>query len=189
MAKSIIKPTVVLLVICIVVSGLLALTYVGTYDQIEKQNQNAVQQAIVEVLPGTDTYRESSLKVDGGESSYYTCMDSSGMLLGYVFQTISKGYGGDIEVMTGITLDGEVTGVELVSESETAGLGKKANEEDFRDQYKQAVPENGFTVVKGTASNPGEIDAISGATITSDAVTNAVNQAVDLFNRVNGGAD
>ena len=88
-------------------------------------------------------------------------------------------------VMTGISADGEITGVMLTSHDETPGLGAKAENASFTNQYLMAVPEDGFSVVK---DNPnGQIDAIAGATITSRAVTNSVNTAIDIYEAVTGG--
>ena len=75
-------------------------------------------------------------------------LDGSGQLAGYVITTEAKGYGGTIEVMTGITADGSVSGVVLLSQNETPGLGANATKESFTGQYQQAVPESGFEVIK-----------------------------------------
>ena len=91
--------------------------------------------------------------------------------------------------MTGISKDGKVTGVNLLETSDTPGLGLNAQDASFRDQYKQKVPDSGqFEVNKSGKTGDGQIAALTGATITSRAVTDAVNQAVKTFNTVKGGA-
>ena len=90
-------------------------------------------------------------------------------------------------VMTGISADGQVTGVKLTSQDETPGLGQKALDASFTDQYKMEIPENGFAVTKDSPS--GEITAIAGATITSRAVTNSVNEAITIYDAVTGGGN
>lgn len=89
--------------------------------------------------------------------------------------------------MTGISADGEVTGVKLTSQNETPGLGQKALDASYTDQYLMALPEGGFAVKKDDPA--GQIDAIAGATITSRAVTNSVNAAIDAYNVITGGAN
>ena len=123
------------------------------------------------------------MDADGdGTADYYQGLDASGRTAGYVFITESKGYGGAIKVMTGITSDAQVSGVVLLEQEETPGLGANAAQESFREQYVGPAPEDGFTVLKnGGASADNEVDALTGATISSKAVTEAVNQALTVF--------
>ena len=109
---------------------------------------------------------------------------------GYVITTTSRnGYGGDIQIAVGITMDGTVKGIGILSISETVGLGMNAQTPEFRDQYAgKKVDSEGFVVTKTDASAENEIDAISGATITSNAVTDAVNLAVEYYYKVLGGS-
>ena len=110
-------------------------------------------------------------------------------MAGYVITTEAKGYGGTIEVMTGITADGSVSGVVLLSQNETPGLGANATKESFTEQYQQAVPESGFEVIKSGAAADGQIQAMTGATITSRAVTDAVNLAVEKYQTLEKGGN
>ena len=109
-------------------------------------------------------------------------VDGSGNVIGYVISSTSKdGYGGAISLSAGISLDGTVNGIEFLSITETAGLGMNADTPEFKAQYAGKQLES-FTVTKSGASADNEIDALSGATITSNAVTNAVNAAVYFVN-------
>lgn len=109
-------------------------------------------------------------------------VDGSGNVIGYVISSTSKdGYGGAISLTAGITLDGTVNGIEFLSITETAGLGMNADTPEFKGQYAGKQVES-FSVSKSGASADNEIDAISGATITSNAVTNAVNAAIHFVN-------
>ena len=83
------------------------------------------------------------------------------------------GCGGTVQVMTGIDTAGSITGVVILSHGETPGLGANAERASFTDQYKQAAPENGIALVKNKAPAAGEVEALTGATITSRAVTDA----------------
>lgn len=101
--------------------------------------------------------------------------DASGNTVGYVLTvTTSAGFGGNITISVGIKNDGTVNGYAVLSMSETAGLGAKAKEEKFSSQFVNKLVEK-FTVTKTGATADNEIDAITSATITSKAVTGAVN--------------
>ena len=127
------------------------------------------------VFPGAESFEER----DG----HYAGLDGAGEAVGYVFETEGKGYGGTVKVMTGIGVDGNITGVIVLSHSETPGLGANAEKESFREQYQQPVANlaGGIQVVKFQAPGEGEIQAMTGATITSTAVTGAVNQAIEQY--------
>lgn len=107
-----------------------------------------------------------------------TGVDASGSPVGYVVTATSKdGYGGNITVSVGILADGTISGVEFLTLAETAGLGMNAAQPEWKGQYANKNVD-AFTVTKGGASADNEINALSGATITSNAVTGAVNAAV-----------
>ena len=97
--------------------------------------------------------------------------------MGFCVVNSDKGYGGDVKVMTGVNLKGKVTNVKILEHSETPGLGANADKEDFTNQY--VDKENGIEVVKNSVKG-NQIRAISGATVTSSAVTRAVNFAITL---------
>ena len=104
--------------------------------------------------------------------------DASGNELGYAFTvTTSEGYGGDIQFAMGIQDDGTLNGISILSIGETAGLGMNADKPEWKGQFAGKKAEV-FSVTKDGATSDDQINAISGATITSRAVTNAVNAAV-----------
>ena len=105
-------------------------------------------------------------------------VDASGNVIGHIITASSDdSYGGTVKVSVGITNEGQITGVELLEISDTPGLGMKASEPAFKDQYKDKSVEE-FTVTKTGSTSDSEINAISGATITSNAVTHAVDAAL-----------
>jgi len=111
-----------------------------------------------------------------------TGVDGSGSPMGYVVTATSKdGYGGNITISVGITTEGEVKGIEFLTIGETAGLGMNATTPEWKGQFADKTVES-FSVTKSGASADNEIDAISGATITSNAVTGAVNTALYFVN-------
>ena len=117
----------------------------------------------------------------------YEALDASGATAGYVITvTSAEGYGGDIQFSMGVALDGTTLGISFLSISETAGLGMNADTDSFKDQFKdQNVPE--FSYSKTGATQEGEIDALSGATITTNAVTNGVNAGLCVFQLLSEG--
>ena len=176
--KDILIPTVTLFVICIVVSALLAGTNALTKDAIAENSVKKSQEAMKSVCPFAVSFEETK-GIEGSTNTVYKALDEKGELKGFAVSVTSKGYGGDVAVMVGYSMDSKITGVEILSHSETPGLGANAANESFRKQFEQDAPSDGFSVVKdGTGGADGKIDAITGATITSNAVTDATNQAL-----------
>ena len=180
--KEVIKPAVILFVICVAVSAALAGTNLLTADRIARAAAQKAEESRMVVLPEAEAFQEK----EGEDGTHYIGLSkeaSEGVVVGYVFETESKGYGGTVKVMTGINTEGNITGVIVLSHSETPGLGANAEKETFRDQYQQPVANltGGIQVVKFQAPNEGEIQAMTWATITSTAVTNAVNLAIEQY--------
>ncbi len=178
--KDILIPTITLFVICLIVSALLAGTNALTKEPIAENKLEKSQEAMSSVCPDAVSFEGG----EGLEVEVYKALDKSGEVIGCAIPVTSKGYGGDVSVMVGISSadGGKVTGVEILSHNETPGLGANAANESFRAEYKQDITETGFSVVKnGTGGSDGKIDAITGATITSNAVTNAVNEAMSIY--------
>ena len=104
-------------------------------------------------------------------------LDGSGAVIGYAMSISTSGSQGEIVIAYGYGVDGTSMGIDILTSSETAGLGSKASEPEFKDQYAGKAVES-FSVVKSGAAGDSEINAISGATITSNAVTTAVNAGI-----------
>ncbi len=147
-----------LFVICLVVAlGLSALNYV-TKPIIDELNETKKAEAMQSVLPDCELIKLND--------SVYIGMEN-GEIEGYAVNVITpEGYGGNIELIVGFDADFNVTGVEYISMSETPGLGSRAKEEPFASQF-NGKPARDFS----------EIEAITGATVTSKAVNGAINQA------------
>ena len=172
--KDYLVPTVTLFVICLVATLLLGLTNQVTAPIIENLAIETEIKSRQTVFADAASFGEANILEDG--TSVVAALDEGGATIGYVVVNTAKGYGGDISVMTGVDSDGKVTGVNILSHAETAGLGAKAAEQSFRDKFVGLV--NGITVSKDKAGE-NSIDAITGATITSRAVVNAVNAAIE----------
>lgn len=172
--KEVMKPAAILFAICVIVSAALAGTNLLTADKIAEAQAKKAEESRLVALPEAGTFEEA----DG----CYIGKDGSGNSVGYVFETEGKGYGGTVKVMTGISTEGNITGVIVLEHGETPGLGANAEKEGFREQYKQPVANStGIKVVKYQVPKEGEIEAMTGATITSTAVTNAVNAAIEQY--------
>lgn len=180
--KDIFKSSIPLVLICIVISFLLAFVNLSTKSTIEKGKNLENENARKTVLSDASSFEECKIN----DIEYYKGFDGDN-LIGYVFLTEAKGYGGKIEVMTGISSDGTIKGISILSQNETPGLGANIKNDNFKSQFNKKVPSNGFTVVKTSASDSNEIEAITGATISSKAVTACVNEAIKLYNKINVG--
>ena len=168
-------PTLILAAICIVVTLALSSANALTHKKIENlaiENQNKAMAKLIEA----DEYQEKNF-LDKW-SCHIAIKD--GENVGYIFTVAAKGYGGDINVMTAINLDGTVAAVAILDASgETPGLGQNVTKENFYTQFSGL--KDSVTVIKGGGANSqnNEINAVTGATISSKAVTEAVNIALD----------
>ena len=182
--KAILVPAIALLLICLVATTLLAGTNMITMEKIAANAVEKENSSRMVVLPEGKSYSEVTTLESG--ITYCIGSDEAGNEVGYVFTTGAKGYGGTVGVMVGLDLEGTITGIEILSHSETPGLGANATGEAFKSRF--AGKSGELTVDKN--SNEGQnIQAITAATITSKAVVSAVNAAVAEFEVIKGGAE
>lgn len=187
MSKESIKNTISLMLITLIAGLLLGAVYEITKEPIAKENQRAKEEAYKAVFADAGSFEEINLDTDqvqkeldsqGLDASINEAMkvlDGSGQQLGYVLTvTDHEGYGGDIQFAMGVQSDGTLNGISFLSIGETAGLGMKAKEDSFRKQFEGKKVDQ-IVYTKNGASADNEIDALSGATITTNAVTNGVN--------------
>lgn len=175
--KEFIKPALSLFIICLVAAVALSVTNHFTKGPIAKKQEAAESKARAAVMPA-DSYKENTIKYDGKEYKYYTANKDKN-IIGYIFTTQSAGYKGDIKVVTAINVDGSVHAVQVIDASnETAGIGQKVVEKSFTDR---------FVSNKAPFTAGDNIDAISGATISSKATIKAVNIANELYKIATGG--
>ena len=163
--------TLVLLSITLATSLLLGLTDYITRDRIREIYIEKTASAMREVLPA-DEYTESDYSGSDSLVKGVCLAYIGGDIGGYVVEVAPSGFGGAVNMVVGVDPDGVVTGVAVTGMTETSGLGSAAAGEGFRNQY--VGGNGGFAVNK----DGGDIDALTGATITSRAVTDGVNAAV-----------
>lgn len=184
--KEILIPTVALFVISLISTALLGGTNALTAEKIAQVAAETAAKARTVVLTQATDFEEMTLTVDDTEYTYYIGKDSNGETVGYTVTTQDKSYGGTIEVMTGFDIDGKITGIEILTIDDTPGLGMNAKNDSFKNEY---VGKSGELTVSKTASEENEIQAITGATITSKAVTRCVNLASEIVAQSKGGAN
>lgn len=178
-----------LLIITAIAGFLLGGAYSITKEPIAKQALKEKNEAMKLILPAADDFKVmEDAKVDGIVKEVNKGMTGD-KVAGYAIKVAPKGYAGPIEMMVGISNDGKITGIKILAHGETPGLGANAPSENFSGQYKNKPISPELAVVKGTASKENEIQAITGATITSRAVTSGVNEAVKFYtSNLKGGA-
>lgn len=197
--KNMIKDAAVLFIITVAAGLILGFVYQITKEPIALAEEKAANEAYAEVFPGAAAFDKLELAVPESDSIWaeeysgvdmdnaLEAKDASGNVLGYVLtMTSHEGYGGDITFTMGIQNDGTLNGISILSISETAGLGMKA-EAVLKPQFENKNVSN-FTYTKSGATMDSQIDAISGATITTNAVTTAVNGGLYIFQTQLGGS-
>lgn len=188
------KDALILCAITLIAGFALGGVYQITKEPIEQATIAANNKAYKAVFPEAETFESddaltAAVEACNGElasgsfgsvqvDSVLLAVDAAGSQLGYVVNSTSnESYGGAVRLSVGMEADGTVKGIEILEISDTPGLGLKAEEPEFKDQFVGKNSE-GLTVVKGGNAGEDQIDSISGATITSSAVTNAVNAAM-----------
>lgn len=162
-------------IICLAATLVLAFTYEITKPKIEAQMHREEQAALKMIMPEADSFTPAT--VDGID---YFQATKHGRLIGYCLKATGTGYGGYIRMIIGIDTNGTIKGVSVLEHQETPGLGAKINEvrpgEKSPYFLKQFIGKNA-----GTVAVKKNIDAITGATISSKAVTDTINRAVTEF--------
>lgn len=168
----VLRLTLTLFLITTIVAGLLGLVNYVTANTIAEQIAQKAENAMRQVLEA-DGYEPLDVPEDSAVTAAYRAGDK-----GYVVRVAPNGFGGAIDMMVGVDVSGAVTGVAIVSQSETASLGANCTREDFRAQF------TGKTGTLSVSKDGGEIEALTGATVTSRAVTEGVNTALEFVQEV-----
>lgn len=179
MYKEIIKPTLVLVIISSIISGALALAYnlTGVGELGKTIPANELSAYISEVLPQGEKLVSKKVAVeDPNLLGVYGDIGKKGAAI----HVLTKGYGGEMKVLVGLDMDGKVTGIKILDTLETPNIGSKIETPEFLQKY---VGKSKEVAIK---KDGGEIDGIAGATISSRALTKAVNTAFDVFDKVKG---
>lgn len=201
--KNSIKAVLTLTIITIVAGACLGYVYELTKEPIAAKTLEAKLTAYKTVFPGAaDFMEDAALNTENAapilseegykDESVDECLkavDASGDTLGYVMTvTTAQGYGGDITISMGVTNDGTLNGIEILEIGETAGLGMKADTPEFKGRF-AGKKVSRFNYTKTGAAAEYEIDALSGATITTNAMVSAVNAGLAYAESLTGGAN
>lgn len=177
--KQMVRLGLILLVITAISAGLLSVVNDATKVVIQEKAMEANLVYMKEILPEADEFKvvenPAIGNIDGVEEAYEAL--KGGSVIGYVVKTTTSGYGGDVVMLTGITSDGTIAAMKVASQAETPGLGSRITEPEFGDQFagKSAASELQLNT---------DIDALSGATVSSRAAVAGVNAAIKAYNDV-----
>ena len=185
-----IKYILTLTVICLITASLLTGVYFLTRPKIIEQKSQEEKQALKEVLPEAGYFEPVESEDKGSYFKAYSSSDKK-KLLGYAFRTKARGYSGEIETIAGMNTQGRITGIKILAQNETPGLGARINEVLIKKTLWQAIKEffTGGRISKVSdkpwfcAQFEGkkieelkDIQAITGATISSQALTDSVRE-------------
>ncbi|MGI6579396.1 MAG: RnfABCDGE type electron transport complex subunit G [Saccharofermentanales bacterium] len=181
---QILRPIIVLGLICFVTALLLALVNSITAEPIKAQELARENEAKQIVMPEGVDFVEKEFTADK-HFRYNEAYDQNGDLVGYIFKNGNHGYGGPVVVNVGVDPDGYITGVKALDLSETPGIGTKVEDPAFTDQFIGKTV--GLRVVSGTNIDDNTIQAISGATTSSNAFIESVQKSLEQFRLISGG--
>ena len=172
--NRIFKPIVVLGVICVIVTGALAATNGVTAPIIQAATEAAETAARTELLPEADSFTEVKDVAVENVSGIYTADNGAGAAI----TASAKGYGGDVVIMVGINADGNIEGITVTQQTETKGIGSNVvDNPEYLAQY------SGLSAAEPLVLNE-DVDARTSATVSSTAVINAVNAAIEAYNQI-----
>lgn len=172
--KNIIKNAIILTLITLVAGTALAFVNAITKEPIELAEAKATAEAYKTVFGKADEFQELKVKKDEKVVSAVSKALKGDEEIGFVMTAASEGYGGDIKIALGVDNEGVVTGISILDASnETPGLGAKVKEDKFTEQFKGIK----------TGELDSRVDAISGATYSTNGVKNAVNAALEYFEK------
>ncbi|MBI1819579.1 MAG: RnfABCDGE type electron transport complex subunit G [Nitrospirae bacterium] len=193
--KGINKLVIALTAVCLGTALILGGIYAFTRDTIEKQKREKKIRSLKSVLPPTDNEIDKDyIEIDGGKDRRGNPVKvilyhgkKEGQLVGTAFSIIAHdGYSGDIEIMMGVAPDKTITGIEIISQKETPGLGDKILKEKWRSEFKgkslESKTDKGIPFLD-VKKDGGGIDQFSGATITPRAVVKAVREGLKIYER------
>lgn len=171
-----------ILLIITMIAGLL----LGIANNLTKEaiieNSKISKEDLSYIMPEAEKIQDMDIELnaEGNIKEIYEAVSGSNVI-GYVLKVTSKGFHGDVDFIVAISKDDTVSGVKVLSHSETPGLGAKISEDKFTSRFKEKPATGYLEVVKVTPNKDNEVEAISGATTSSKASVNAVNEAITFY--------
>lgn len=179
------KDIISLAVILFIISAIAALSLAGTdtitRDKIADNKKANAEKAMKEIFPEAENFTDVSIE----KTKTVLSIAKDEKTGDYVVSVLPVGFGGPIEMLVGIDKGMKIAGVKFITMNETPGLGTKVKDKSFIDKFIGKA--KSLTVVKAAPKDQTEIDAISGATISSKAVTSGVNDALSAVQKLTGG--
>ncbi|MCF7886941.1 MAG: RnfABCDGE type electron transport complex subunit G [Candidatus Omnitrophica bacterium] len=173
--KEVVKISATLTLICLLCAFLLALVYNAAEGKIALNQKKAIQKSIDILAPQATKQKKTKIN---GKDLWELYQDNN--LIGYAVIAAGQGYGGEIKMMAVIDTDlKQVQGIEIIESNETPGLGSKIQEKDFRDQFKNLKVIKPIEYTKEKPTEPNQIQAITGATISSKSVVKILNKEIE----------
>lgn len=195
-----VKLGLVLLLITAIASGILAFVNSQTFGKIQDNKAKAEELARQEVLPDAKSFVENSVtlpaekqeadplkkQVEAGPRQfvYYTGMNSDNEPVGYTFVAARQGYSSIVKTMVGVTRELKIGKIKVIEQAETPGLGANATTDAFQGRF-NGLSEPDLKVIK----DGGKIQSLTGATITSRAVTNSIAEGLKILTEATGGEE
>jgi len=179
--KETLKITSVLTSVCVICAFFLSFVYNAASEKIELNAKKAINDAIITLAPSAVTINETAI----GNSVIYKLLDKKNIFIGYAFIAQGQGYQGKIIILA-VTDSAfkAIQGIEIIESVETPGLGAKINESSFKGQFKNLNSAEKFKCVQSASENHSQIQAITGATVSSRAVVNILNTRIEELKKL-----
>lgn len=188
---TLIKYTLILIFVGTLVAGILALVYEVTLVPINKYQKDILLASQKTVLPAAADFVDKKMSGDllkkfkelypAETETDYFIGQTAGQNNGVIFKVFPKGYGGPIKMLVGVDLNGKIAGLKILEQKETPGLGAHITDENYKNTKKSFVAQFLGKMKTDKIAPKADIDAITGATISTRAVCSGVRQALELF--------
>lgn len=183
--KAVLIPTLTLFLVCLIITAALAFTNSVTSKTIAENEALAQQESMKIVCPEADSFE--LLKESENGTTIYKGIKADKENAGYAISAVANGYGGQVKVMIGVS-GGEIIAIDVYyNDDETPGLGKNTSNEDFTSRFSGLKTDDTIFVDKDYQGNGQKVDAVTSSTISSRAVVDAVNSALEEYNTIAGG--
>ena len=178
--KQALKIISVLTIACVLCAFLLSVVYKSTYSKIQDNAQTKINDAITNLVPEAITINEEVI----GQERIYKLFNKKEKLIGYAFSASGQGYQGKIKMLVATNSKLEyLKGIEVIDSLETPGLGARINEADFENQFNKLDISSLVELTKDS-SKKNKIQAITGATVSSQAVVNILNKKIEKIKKL-----
>ncbi|MDN5313846.1 MAG: H+/Na+-translocating ferredoxin:NAD+ oxidoreductase subunit [Clostridiales bacterium] len=183
-------PALILTLICLIATALLAITNQATLPARQQQALAAENENKFALFPDAAEFVELDISTHTTSfpslTNAYQAVGQDGSELGILLAAASRGYGGEVPIMVAVDTADKISGIRVLSNDETPGLGKKIEDNEFLSQFSAKPIDIRYTTKIGEAGRE-VIDSVSGATISSRAVTESLNAALEVYTKISGG--